>query len=61
MNKKAHFSFEKGNNYFAQQDYQRAIELYSAALEFNDSHAYTYVNRGNSYYQLGSYELAGTD
>jgi len=53
--------FEKGNDYFKQGDYQKAIEQYDEAIRLNPQYAKAYYNRGIAYYYLSQYEQAIQD
>ena len=45
--------FEKGNDYFKQGDYQKAIEQYDEAIRLDPQDALAYYNRGVAYDNLG--------
>ncbi len=45
----------RGNVYFAKGDYQRAIALFTKAIQVDPNYAPAYNNRGNSYGRLGKY------
>jgi hypothetical protein len=45
--------FDQGNQYFQQENYQKAIESYSSILSRGDASAEVYFNLGNAYYKTG--------
>jgi tetratricopeptide (TPR) repeat protein len=47
--------FRRGNAYFLQGDYDRAIQDYTAALNLT---AVAYLHRGNAYFNKGEYAAA---
>lgn len=52
----------RGNVYYSQGDYTRAIEQYDMAIELPDDSKYIpYYNRGITYYELGDYEQSLAD
>lgn len=52
----------RGNIYYEQGDYARAIEDYGRAIELRDEEIHIpYYNRGNAYYELGDYSQALND
>lgn len=50
--------FEQGNKAYAQNDYQKAVEAYSAIIETGISSAELYYNLGNAYYRQEEYGMA---
>lgn len=49
----ADYHFEKGNEYYLAEDYERAVQEYEAVLRNELESAELYYNLGNSYYKLG--------
>ena len=53
--------FNRGNAYFDQRDYPRAIADYSEAIRLNPQYANAYSNRGLAYEELGDHARAAAD
>lgn len=51
-------SFEKGNTFYAQEQYAQAIEEYQAALQNGYECWEVFFNIGNAYYRSGNYPQA---
>lgn len=51
-------SVNKGNEAFAEEDYDLAIDLYNQAQTFSPEDARIYFNKGTALYQQGMYEEA---
>lgn len=51
----------KGNDFFAQKDFLKAIHHYNKALEIDPSLSIVYGNRGLCYLKLGKYKEAIED
>src|SRR5262249_41725050 len=52
---------ERGNQYFAKQDWTRAISDYTAAIVLDSKTTKYYYNRGRAYYENGDYDHAIAD
>lgn len=52
---------DAGNEYFKSQDYEKAIELYSEAIELNPSEPTFYTNRSIAYFRTEAYGYALED
>jgi tetratricopeptide (TPR) repeat protein len=50
-----------GNDYFKNEDYNKAVENYTLALKSNNNDARIYLNRGNANYKLKKYGEAIED
>lgn len=50
------FLVEKGNNFFSQKNYEKALEVYAQALTINPSSVLCLHNMGISYLLLGKYK-----
>jgi len=50
--------FKTGTIYFAQGDYDKAIQEYKQAIKIDPNHINTHMNLGEAYYQKGMYEEA---
>ncbi len=50
-----------GDDYYAQHDYEHAIDAYTHAIAINPHYAPYYTSRGNCYLALGDDERAGDD
>lgn len=48
----------EGNKAFVAKEYQKAIELYTKAIELDPTDVSFYSNRSGSYFNLGDYEKA---
>jgi tetratricopeptide (TPR) repeat protein len=53
--------YNRGNAYYAQQDYPQAVADYSAAIRLNPQYMNPYNNRGNAYRALRDYPRAIAD
>ena len=53
--------FNRGNGYFDQRDYPRAIADYSEAIRLNPRFANAYSNRALAYEELGDHARAAAD
>ena len=53
--------FQQGNFLLMLDQINRAIEAYSHVIEFNQYHAFAYINRGAVYIKKGKYNLAIQD
>ncbi|WP_445247829.1 tetratricopeptide repeat protein [Microcoleus sp. OTE_8_concoct_300] len=53
--------FYRGNAYYKQKEYDRAIEDYNQALLLNPKDVDALYNRGNAYYNKGEYDRAIAD
>lgn len=51
----------KGDKLFKQQEYEAAIEAYTADLEFKPNHVRSLYNRGRAYEELGDFDKAEAD
>lgn len=54
-------NYNRGNDYYHEQMYEKAIEEYSKAIALNNYDIDAYNNRGLAYYQIGLYDLALKD
>lgn len=52
---------DTGNQHFKNQDYEKAIELYSEAIELNPSEPTFYTNRSIAYFRTEAYGYALED
>lgn len=50
--------FRVGTRFFAEADYDKAIEEYSKAIEIDPNHVKSHLNLGEAYYQKGMYDQA---
>ena len=50
--------FERGNEYYNEEDYQSAISNFNEAIRLNPNKAYAYINRGLAKGKLGHFEDA---
>ena len=50
--------FKKGNSFYKDGGYQKAIENYTKAIEIDPKNAKAYYNRGNAYKGLEKYDNA---
>jgi len=50
------FFLEKGNSFFSQGDYEKAIEFYKKASEINPSFISSFNNMGIAFFLLGKYK-----
>lgn len=57
----ATFHYNKGNDYYKQNFFEKAVEEYSKAIAIDQNDIDAYNNRGITYYQLGLYDLAIKD
>jgi tetratricopeptide (TPR) repeat protein len=53
--------FNRGNGYFDQRDYPRAIADYSEVIRLNPRFANAYANRALAYEELGDHARAAAD
>jgi tetratricopeptide (TPR) repeat protein len=53
--------YHRGNAYVAQQDYDRAILDYDAAIKLKPDHAHAYADRGLAYFGKGAFARAIED
>lgn len=53
--------FESGNNYYMNDEYEKAVECYTKAIELDPTMVWGYCNRASAYYFLGRYEEAIQD
>jgi tetratricopeptide (TPR) repeat protein len=51
-NLKANYNVKKGNGYYTEEKYRKAVEAYETALELNPELKFTYVYLGTSYSSL---------
>ena len=51
----------RGNAYFAESQFDRAIEDYNQAIRLNPDYANAFINRGNVYRKGGQYDRAILD
>ena len=52
---------DAGNEHFKNQEYEKAIELYSEAIELNPSEPTFYTNRSIAYFRTEAYGYALED
>ena len=50
--------FRAGTRFFAEGDYDKAIQEYKKAIEIDPNHINSHLNLGEAYYQKGMYEEA---
>ena len=50
--------FDRGNQFFDQENYAAALEQYSKAIELDPKYASAYFNRGLTYFNFGEYHRA---
>jgi tetratricopeptide (TPR) repeat protein len=55
------YYYERGNNYMASGEHQKAIEEYTKAIELDSAYAVFYLSRGLSYYKSGDRQKAIDD
>jgi len=53
--------FRTGTRFFADGDYDKAIEEYKKAIEIDPNHVNSHLNLGEAYYQKGMYEEAKSE
>ncbi len=53
--------YNRGSNYMAKGEYDKAILCFDKALKLNSKFAPAYCNRGTSYYEKGDYDPAILD
>jgi len=53
--------FKRGNTYFDNRDYDRAMADYSKAIQLDPRYTFAYYNRGNTYFNKGNYDQAIVD
>ncbi|MGB3650923.1 MAG: tetratricopeptide repeat protein [Rivularia sp. (in: cyanobacteria)] len=51
----------QGNDYYKNEDYEKALESYTSALQLNSNNIEAYLNRGNANYKLKNYGEAIED
>ncbi len=50
--------YNRGNAYYRQGEYEKAIASYQKAISINPDYAFAHNNLGSTYYKQGKYDLA---
>lgn len=53
--------FSKANDEFVNENYQKAVDLFTEAIKANANKAVYYTNRAHAYFKIGEYEKAIVD
>ncbi|MDP1758576.1 MAG: tetratricopeptide repeat protein, partial [Thermodesulfovibrionales bacterium] len=61
MGADAQFYFDRGNGFFNEGDFDKAIPDYTKAISIDPKYSEAYFNRGQAYYKKEKYEEAIKD